>query len=108
MRIVELAPFEEPVPPKKYGGTELVVHNITEELVKRGHEVYLFASGDSTTSAELVPILPKTLREMYDNETIDTWRNYWKFAKMAFILEKIRDIKPDIIHNHLGWRTIVF
>ena len=54
MRIAQLAPLYEPVPPEGYGGTELAVHQITEELVRRGHEVTLFASGDSQTSARLV------------------------------------------------------
>ncbi len=54
MKIVQLAPWEEPVPPKKYGGTELVVYNVTEGMVERGHEVYLLASGDSTTMRQFM------------------------------------------------------
>ena len=55
MRIAQLAPPLERVPPVGYGGTERVIHVLTEELVRRGHEVTLFASGDSRTSARLVP-----------------------------------------------------
>jgi len=62
LRIAQVAPLFESVPPRLYGGTERVVSYLTEELVALGHEVTLFASGDSTTSAELVPICPRALR----------------------------------------------
>lgn len=62
MRIAQIAPLAEAVPPKLYGGTERVVSWLTEELVAQGHEVVLFASGDSVTSAELVPCVPRGLR----------------------------------------------
>ena len=54
MKIAEIAPLYENVPPQFHGGTERVVHYLTEELVRQGHEVALFASGDSQTSAQLV------------------------------------------------------
>src|SRR5581483_3366026 len=59
MRIAVLAPLVESVPPALYGGTERVVSVLTEQLVRRGHEVTLFASGDSTTAARLVPVVPQ-------------------------------------------------
>jgi glycosyltransferase involved in cell wall biosynthesis len=62
MRIAQVAPLIESVPPQLYGGTERVVSYLTEELVRQGHDVTLFASGDSTTSAELVPCAPHALR----------------------------------------------
>ena len=62
MRIAQIAPLAESVPPKLYGGTERVVSWLTEELVRQGHQVTLFASGDSETSAELVPCVPHALR----------------------------------------------
>ncbi len=62
MRIAQIAPPIEGVPPQTYGGTERVIHYLTEELVALGHEVTLFASGDSVTSAELVPCVPRALR----------------------------------------------
>src|SRR5919199_1833707 len=62
MRIAQVAPLAEAVPPKLYGGTERVVSWLTEELVAQGHEVTLFASGDSETSAELVACAPCGLR----------------------------------------------
>jgi glycosyltransferase involved in cell wall biosynthesis len=62
MRIAQIAPLYEAVPPKLYGGTERVVSFLTEELVALGHQVTLFASGDSLTTAELVPVWPQALR----------------------------------------------
>ena len=62
MKIAQVSPLFESVPPKLYGGTERIVSYLTEELVRRGHEVTLFASGDSQTSAELVAPVPRALR----------------------------------------------
>ncbi|MCS7269353.1 MAG: glycosyltransferase, partial [Geminicoccaceae bacterium] len=62
MRIAMVAPLAESVPPARYGGTERVVHYLTEALVRLGVEVTLFASGDSRTSAELVACAPRSLR----------------------------------------------
>lgn len=62
MKIAQIAPLAESVPPKYYGGTERIVSYLTEELVSQGHDVTLFASGDSRTAAELVPITPAALR----------------------------------------------
>lgn len=62
MRIAQISPLWESVPPTLYGGTERVVHYLTEELVRRGHQVVLFASGDSRTSAELQACIPQSLR----------------------------------------------
>ena len=58
MRIAQIAPLAESVPPKLYGGTERVVAWLVDELVNLGHEVTLFASGDSVTGAELIPSAP--------------------------------------------------
>ena len=62
MRIAQVAPLAEAVPPRLYGGTERVVHWLTEELVTLGHEITLFASGDSRTSAKLDATWPRALR----------------------------------------------
>jgi glycosyltransferase involved in cell wall biosynthesis len=62
MRIAQVAPLTEAVPPLRYGGTERVVSYLTEELVELGHDVTLFASGDSRTEAKLVPVVPRALR----------------------------------------------
>ena len=59
MKIAQVAPLYESVPPKLYGGTQRVVSYLTEELVEMGHEVTLFASGDSETAARLIPACPR-------------------------------------------------
>ena len=107
MKIVQIAPFEEIVPPKKYGGTELVVYNITQELVKRGHQVYLIASGGSQTKATLLPVFPKPLRAYAKAQDMKI-RDSLKFIGIGKVLEYLEDIDADIIHNHLGWRLLPF
>ena len=62
MRIAQVAPLYEAVPPQFYGGTERIVHYLTEELVEQGHEVTLFASGDSVTKARLIAPVESGLR----------------------------------------------
>ena len=62
MKIAQIAPLIESVPPRLYGGTERVVSYLTDELVAQGHEVTLFASGDSITAANLVPCCTQALR----------------------------------------------
>jgi len=62
MKIAQVSPLWESVPPKLYGGTERIVSYVTEELVRLGHDVTLFASGDSTTSAKLISACPEALR----------------------------------------------
>jgi hypothetical protein len=62
MRIAQVAPLAESVPPKLYGGTERVIAWLIEELVELGHDVTLFASGDSATSATLVPVAAPCLK----------------------------------------------
>lgn len=98
MKIAQIAPLAERVPPKKYGGTERMVHALTEELVKRGHEVTLFASGDSITSAKLVSVYPRGLREakLKDIYGINTYAML--NIGIAYNMQK----KFDIIHDHSG------
>ncbi len=62
MKIAQVAPLYESVPPHRYGGTERVVSYLTEELVRQGEDVTLFASGDSKTAGHLIPICPRSLR----------------------------------------------
>ena len=62
MKIAQVAPLIESVPPRLYGGTERIASYLTEELVRLGHDVTLFASGDSITDAELVPCCARALR----------------------------------------------
>lgn len=94
MKIAQIAPLFESVPPKRYGGTERIVSYLTEELVRRGHEVTLFASGGSTTSAELVPCCDKALR--LDPTIRDP------LPHQIMQLEKIRQRADefDVLHFH--------
>lgn len=97
MRIAQISPLYESVPPKLYGGTERVVHYLTEELVAQGHEVTLFASGDSETSAKLIPACKKALR--LDKECIDQLVGHFNMMEMV---EK-KSHKFDIIHSHIDY-----
>jgi glycosyltransferase involved in cell wall biosynthesis len=94
MRIAMIAPLEIRVPPAAYGGTELVVSLLTEELVRRGHDVTLFASGDSLTTATLVPGSTHFLRGSGREAGILTLLN------VVSCLERADDF--DVIHNHTG------
>jgi glycosyltransferase involved in cell wall biosynthesis len=97
MRIAQVAPLYESVPPKAYGGTERVVHVLTEELVAMGHEVTLFASGDSATSAQLVPICPRSLR--LDPECEDPYA--WQELALALVAKE--HARFDVVHFHLDY-----
>jgi glycosyltransferase involved in cell wall biosynthesis len=92
MRIGIISPLEMRVPPVAYGGTELIVSLLTEEYVKRGHEVTLFASGDSITRARLVSVCQHYLRGS------DRDKNILNMLNVASCLEKAHNF--DIIHNN--------
>ncbi|MEI7474872.1 MAG: glycosyltransferase family 4 protein [bacterium] len=101
MRIAQLAPLWETVPPKTYGGTELVVQILCEEMVKKGHEVTLFATADSATSADLVPVIDAPMRELNIKNPI-----YHELQAIAEVMKRSKDF--DIIHNHLGLLFLPF
>jgi len=102
MRIGVIAPLVEAVPPTLYGGTERVVSNLTEELVRRGNEVTLFASGDSVTSAELVACTPRSLR-------LDPAAPDFVTATLFQLGDAYRRAGDfDIIHNHADWLGFPF
>ncbi len=107
MKIAMLSPFEEPVPPKKYGGTELVVYNLCEELKKAGHEVHLVASGDSKTSVALHPVFEKSIRRMPEAQDMKM-RDMLKYIGIGRALRYLNQIDADIVHNHIGWRMLPF
>jgi len=101
MKIAMLAPLWKTVPPQKYGGTELVASLITEELVKLGHEVTLFACGGSNTSAKLVEVIDRPMYDILGGFKFDAIQFYdFMEVKMAFDAAKAGDF--DIIHNHMG------
>jgi glycosyltransferase involved in cell wall biosynthesis len=99
MRIAQVAPLTEAVPPKLYGGTERVVHWLTEELVTLGHEVTLFASGDSQTSAKLDATWPKALR--LDGSVRDP--NALHMVMLERVRQKCDDEEFDFLHFHLDY-----
>lgn len=96
MRIAQIAPISERVPPKRYGGTERIVFELTEELVRRGHDVTLFASGDSIISAKLASVLPVSLRE----SNIKNPYGLSEYTFLNFGLAYDRQAEFDIIHDH--------
>ncbi len=98
MRIAQVSPLYESVPPRLYGGTERVVSYLTEELVRQGHDVTLFASGDSLTSARLRPVCDKSLR-------LTGGAAIGGLAHHLLLLEKVLQAADDfdIIHFHLDY-----
>ncbi|MDX2228991.1 MAG: glycosyltransferase family 4 protein [Leptolyngbyaceae cyanobacterium bins.349] len=102
MRIAQIAPLWERVPPKTYGGTELVVSLLTEELVRRGHEVTLFASGDSITSATLEAVHPQALRL---DPTIKEAAIY-EMLQLSQVYERAKEF--DVIHSHMGCAALPY
>jgi uncharacterized membrane protein YtjA (UPF0391 family) len=95
MKIAQIAPLIESVPPRLYGGTERIVSYLTEELVAQGHDVTLFASGDSLTNARLVPCCAKALR--LDPSVRDPLPYY------MLMLDKVRRMASqfDVLHFHI-------
>jgi glycosyltransferase involved in cell wall biosynthesis len=102
LRIAMVAPLAESVPPPLYGGTERVVSALTEELVRRGHQVTLFATGDSTTNADLVACSPRGLR--LDPEVRDSVA--YTMVQLGLVYEHAEDF--DLIHNHVDYFAFPF
>ena len=100
MRIAQVAPLYESVPPKLYGGTERVVSFLTEELVRLGHEVTLFASGDSMTSARLVSVMSSALR--LDARCKD------QLAQHILCCREYSTCKDEFDLVHFHWTTCIF
>jgi len=94
MKIAQIAPLAESVPPKAYGGTERIVSYLTEELVRQGHEVTLFASGDSVTRAELHATVPKALR------LLPSVKDPWPYAALQLEEVRARADEFDVLHFH--------
>src|SRR6266540_641180 len=97
MRIAQISPLYESVPPRFYGGTERIVSYLTEELVRQNHQVTLFASGDSVTSARLVPCSQRSLR--LDENCVDAIPHH------LLMLEKVYRMRHefDILHFHIDY-----
>ena len=95
MKIAQIAPLAESCPPKLYGGTERIVSFLTEELVRQGHDVTLFASGDSLTNATLVPCSKQALR--LDPSVMDMVP--YHIMMIDEVRRRMRDF--DVLHFHI-------
>lgn len=97
LRIAQVAPPLERVPPRAYGGTERIVHELVRELVRRGHDVTTFASGDSQVDGRHIPTVPEALRPAGFGGDSSGW-----FAATIFaVLDRAAEF--DIIHSHVEW-----
>jgi len=101
MKIAQIAPLHESVPPRLYGGTERVVSHLTEELVRQGHDVTLFASADSVTRARLEAVCPRALR--LDPSVGDPLPHH------ALLVERLRQCAHefDVIHAHVDFLPLL-
>ncbi|MBI3305230.1 glycosyltransferase family 4 protein [Candidatus Parcubacteria bacterium] len=97
LRIAQLAPLWIPIPPRTYGGIELVLSELTEELVRRGYDITLFASGDSKTSAKFIPVIEKAI--WLDHELKNPHAPVMQMLKEVFD----RFYEFDILHNHFNF-----
>ncbi|MBN8872241.1 MAG: glycosyltransferase family 4 protein [Rhodospirillales bacterium] len=97
MRIAQISPLFEAVPPKLYGGTERVVYSLTEELVAMGHDVTLFASGDSITSATLAPMRDQAIRL---DPSVKDWVALYN--RMVELIYRRKD-EFDVLHFHIDY-----
>lgn len=102
LKIAQIAPLWMTIPPKKYGGIERIIHYLTKELVKRGHDVTLFASGDSKTKAKLVSVYPRSLKE----DNIPWTDPLWNLENLSVAFKKAEQF--DIVHSHLDLWTLFF
>ncbi len=102
MRIAQIAPLWERVPPPAYGGIELVVGLLTDELVRRGHEVTLFASGDSITLANLASVHPQALR--LDPQVKEC--GIYEQLQLAQVYARAAEF--DLIHSHMGCAALPY
>ena len=101
LRIAQVAPPLERVPPEGYGGTERVMYELIVELVRRGHDVTTFASGDSDVPGRHVPTVPVALRPA---DSKDDPMSYFLTTMLA-VLDSEHDF--DIIHSHLEWSSLL-
>ncbi len=104
LRIGQISPLNLPIPPKKYGGSEVIIDFLCKELTKKGHEVFLFASGDSKENCKIYPVIEKALWVKRTEETSP----YYAY-EMAYIGQKTKELKLDILHDHLGpWALTLY
>ncbi len=102
MKIAQIAPLWERVPPPAYGGIELVVALLTNELVKRGHDVTLFASGDSITLAQLEAVHPRAIRLDPDVKEY----GIYEMLQLSKLYDRASEF--DVIHSHMGCAALPY
>jgi glycosyltransferase involved in cell wall biosynthesis len=101
LRIAQVAPPSERVPPRAYGGTERIIHELVVELDRRGHDVTTFASGDSDVPGRHVVTVPEALRPAgYSGDSLP-----YMLATMRSVLDRAREF--DLIHAHLEWASLM-
>ncbi len=105
VRIGVIPPLWTPVPPRTYGGVELVVHLLTEELVRQRHEVTLFGTADSRTSARLVPVCERNILDYMAHTEACVYEAYAN-AAVARVLARAADF--DVLHFHIGMHWVPF
>lgn len=102
LKIAQIAPLWVSVPPEKYGGIERIVYWLCEELIKRGHKVTLFASGDSKTSAKLTAVYPRGLLK----DRIPWTDPFWNLENLSCAFKRAGEF--DVLHSHLDLWTLFF
>ncbi len=107
MRIAQVAPTYERVPPRTYGGTELIVQLVTDELVARGHDVTLFASGDSVTTATLHSVTPVARRYGEPSGDGPAHAEYLHLANVQAAFLAATEGRFDVVHSHAGIEGLV-
>lgn len=104
LRIGQISPLNLPIPCKKYGGSEVIIDFLCKELTKKGHEVFLFASGDSKENCKVYPVIERALWVKRVTETTP----YYAY-EMAYIGRKAKELKLDVLHDHLGpWALTLY
>ena len=105
MRIALLAPLWKPVPPKRYGGSELVVANLAKGLSDLGHEVTTFASAGSNVAGNFISVIPQPLHDLVGGFD---WSGIQPYEFLSFFELAKRIERFDIIHNHMGLHPVAF
>jgi len=109
MKIALVVGWEYDTPPPKYGGVELVVGDLADELVRRGHDVFLLAPGTSRTSATLMPYIDRSVDRSPDiKHEYHLWAGQHKLHCLANIRRLLADLQPDVIHSHIGALLLPF
>jgi len=98
LKIGQIAPLNLPVPPKKYGGSEKIIDFLCQGLTKKGHQVFLFGTGDSNVPCPVIEVVNKGLWSEKHHKESGPYYGY----QMAMVAQKAQELKLDIIHDHLG------